>query len=103
MSGETGAERLSECPARGGHPSSPPHHTGDSRQGEGLLSDLQLTQGWQNQNSRISQQLGTTAKKTPKVEFNGEEDEVFSVNESAALGGGGGGALACSRELNVRL
>lgn len=80
MSGETGAERLSECPARGGHPSSPPHHTGDSPQGEGLLSDLQLTQGWQNQNSRISQQLGTTAKKTPKVEFNGEEDEVFSLN-----------------------
>lgn len=80
MSGETGAERLSECPAHGGHLSSPPHHTGDSPQGEGLSSDLQLAQGWQNQNSKIFQQLGTTAKKTPKVEFNGEEDKVFSLN-----------------------
>lgn len=81
----------------GGHLSSPTHHTYDSPQGEGLWSDLQLAQGWQNQNSKISQQLGMTAKKTPNVEFNGEEDKVFSLNyetkfRRAALGGGGGGA-----------
>ena len=38
-----------------------------------------------------------TAKKTPNVKFNGEEDKVFSLNyetkfRCASLGGGGGGA-----------